>query len=493
MKTKSRKTSAAGDHIKATRTGKQRASRERIVNQDQDSLSLHTLDLSSQAFTRFDISQLLDSIHLFRGEIWSPWAILLVRFRDDTGPSPSLNKYRQLFTSQGSGTLNMVDFFYDMSHGKLDISGSQVFGWYTLAANRSDYVGNVYPQPAGKLNRNGLLDLAKSTAAANGVNLAAYAGVVVSGLGAVDLCGWIGGMAALCDENSLTPSLMGQEMGHGYGLDHARLQGSTDDYQDPYDVMSTAAFPGMQTPHREFDTAGPGLNSWNMRSRGWLDENRVWSSPSGAWNVTLQLRPLHRKDLPGILAAQIGPYLVEFRMPERWDAAFPNACVLVHRFDDNHSYLMPATSGSQHLQVGSQFRVGDPSISLIDYFAIDVTEIDTEQQTATIHVYQRRGEHPRVTEGIFAQVFGGIAVDGGGFIIVNGRIIPIPPRGPAYDLVEQVVRYLEVGTGTTGVDTSRTAKRQALAEVVRAAIQLHADAAAVSEQPPGYSKESQHG
>ena len=48
---------------------------------------------------------------------------------------------------------------------------------------RGDYVGNVYPQPDGKLNRNGLLDAAKAAATA--------------------------------------AKVLGQEMDHGYGLDHA--------------------------------------------------------------------------------------------------------------------------------------------------------------------------------------------------------------------------------------------------------------------------------
>jgi hypothetical protein len=147
---------------------------------------------------------------------------------------------------------------------------------------------------------------------------------VVCGYGQVDLCGWTGGMAALCDSYSLQPSLLGQEMGHGYGLDHARRDGSADDYNDPWDVMSTAAFPAMQQPDPEFSSVGPGLNAWNMRSRGWLDESRVWTTPTGhAGEYTVELRPLHRRDLRGSLAAEVGPYLVEFRVPERWDAAIP--------------------------------------------------------------------------------------------------------------------------------------------------------------------------
>ncbi|MGB9414448.1 MAG: hypothetical protein WCB26_25000, partial [Pseudolabrys sp.] len=56
----------------------------------------------------------------------------------------------------------------------------------------------VYPQPDGKLNRNGFLDAAKAAATAAKVDLSKFDGVVVSGFGGTDLCGWIGAMAALC-------------------------------------------------------------------------------------------------------------------------------------------------------------------------------------------------------------------------------------------------------------------------------------------------------
>ena len=311
-------------------------------------IQMLTARLTNINLAHINIDSLIDELLVILGEIeaqtWSPWAVLLVRFSDDTEASPPLTKYQDLFTSSGSGSLNMVDFFNDMSHGKVNTSGTQVFGWYTLPAKRADYVGGNAPPPTGKLNRGGLLNLAKTTATSAGVNLNNFSGVVMSGLEHVDLCGWVGGMAALCDSYSLSPSLLGQEMGHGYGLDHARRQGSTADYQDPWDVMSTAD--AYMAPHPEFGTVGPGLNAWNMRSRGWLDETRVWTAPAASWDEVVQLRPLHRTDLSGFLAAQVGQYLVEFRVPERWDAAIPRACVLVHRFQDNHSYLMPSYSGS---------------------------------------------------------------------------------------------------------------------------------------------------
>jgi hypothetical protein len=266
----------------------------------------------------------------------SRWAVILCKFADDTGTTPQFAHYQRLFTSAGAGSFNMADFFMDMSHGRIDIGQSQVFGWFTLSLNKADYAGNVQTPPAGKVNRRGLMAACKQAAikgqggadlvyGKGGVNLSSFDGVVVSMNGEVDLFGSPpGGMYAFCDSNSLSPSPLGQEMGHGYGLDHARRDGSDDDYMDPWDVMSVYDGTFMQ-PSDEWGTIGPGLNAMCMRSRGWLDENRVWKSVSAGINTVLQLRPLHRRDLPGFLAAELGDYLIEYRPNQRWDAAFPHS------------------------------------------------------------------------------------------------------------------------------------------------------------------------
>jgi hypothetical protein len=365
----------------------------------------------------------------------SPWAVLLVKFSDDPKPDPDKAIYEKLFTSAGAGTDNMVKFFGDMSHGRLDLSESKVFGWYRLSSNRSNYVGNVYPQPSGKLNRNGLLDAAKAEAAAAGVDLTKFSGVVVSAYGSTDLCGWVGGMAALCDQHSLQPSLLGQEMGHGFGLDHARRDGSADDYQDPWDVMSTAAWPWMEEPDPNYTDVGPGLNAWCMRSRGWLRESRVWSSPD-PFDTTITLRPLHRRDLAGFLAVELGPYLAELRVPEIWDGAIGEACVLVHRFEDNHSYLMAGSAGQQALTTGSVFEAGRSDWLYAPYTYVKVEAIDTKAETATLRISHRPALPLPRTPEIVGELIGGITVDAGGIVILpGGHIRHVPPRGPVTDLV----------------------------------------------------------
>ena len=138
--------------------------------------------------------------------------------------------------------------------------------------------------PAGRFQ---LVDWGKQAAMAAGIDLRPYFAVVVVLNVPTDLFGADG--LAVCDNLSMIPSLLGQEMGDGYGLSHSRKQGSAIDYQDPWDVMSTANAYMQPDPNYQF--IGPCLNAWNMRGRSWLDESRVWKG-NGSSPVTIDLSPI---------------------------------------------------------------------------------------------------------------------------------------------------------------------------------------------------------
>jgi hypothetical protein len=386
----------------------------------------------------------------------TPWAILLCKFNDDnSGPIYPRQRFDELFTSVGNGKFNMVDYFRDMSHGKLDLNGSKVFPpqgeteWYTISHPTADYLGWNTPV----LGRGALLTWAREAATANGDDLTGFYNIVVVMNTATDLYGSLDGVATDDGRNpdngmsSLSPSLLGQEMGHGYGIDHARIEGSTADYMDPFDIMSTAG--SFMAPHPFFTERdvrgnpicliGPGLNAATMSHFGWLDSSRVWTSSSSSKTSTVKLRPLHRPDLPGYLCARINDLFIEFRMNDHWDGAFSEPVVLIHDFFDGHSYLRLADDGFGYFTASDTLSEGDVSNQPLPLHGagmqITVTDIDAGTQTATVQLQRWADTRPEVGPGI---TFGGVGVGGGGWIFINGKVKRIPPHSPLYAILEQI-------------------------------------------------------
>jgi hypothetical protein len=366
----------------------------------------------------------------------SNWAVIKCRFADDVGPVVRSDAdYLDLFTGSGVGTHNMVDYFRDASHGSLDLSGSKVFGWFTIPTKRAEYRPDLKAPTPPLVNRDGLVAVCRKAALDAGIDLSGFAGVMITMNGAVDLFGYVGGMTAFCSSDNLEPSLLAQEMGHGYGLDHSRREGSAVDYQDVFDTMSTAS--ALEAVDPRWDHIGPGLNAANMRGRGWLDDTRVWraSGAAAAVTTTITLRPLHRHDLPGNLAAELpSGQLVEFRIPAGWDHGLPGARVLVHEFWDNHSYLMTSTSGKYALEVGDEFRVGDgPDGSRT---SIKVASIDVNAEEATLELnYSFVIEPVHVKWPVPIRLTIPELVAQAKALLDNGRFIPVPGKTAGVEIL----------------------------------------------------------
>ncbi|HET8955114.1 MAG TPA: VCBS repeat-containing protein [Solirubrobacterales bacterium] len=315
----------------------------------------------------------------------TPWAVLLCRFNDSAIEPIPRQYYERLFTTAGAGTLNMVEFFCHMSHCKLDLSGSQVFGWLTLDKKFGDYKGSG----TNKRGRLDLVEWAKQAARRAGVKVDDYFGVVVVLNVPTDLFGGKG--FAVCDPLSSHPASIGQEMGHGYGVDHSMLDGSTELYKDRWDTMSTTT-ETFSAPHPEYQLIGPGLNAWNMRGRGWLDESRVWKHGGERFDETIQLRPLHHRELPWWLAAELpGNFLAEFRVIQDWDGGLLRPAILIHYFNENQSYLVQGGSGGSYdLVAGDTFTADVVSfLGLRHLIKLDIIGIDGANQVATVRVRYR--------------------------------------------------------------------------------------------------------
>jgi len=393
--------------------------------------------------------------------ILAPWAVLLCKLTDSAAEPHPRSYYERLFTGTGVGSGNLVDYFDQVSHGRVAMGFSRVFGWYDLPYSVQDY-----EDIADQNTRRDAIG-AWALAAAK-INTKDYYGIIVCVNVPVDT---FGAESYVClDANAANLLIAAHEVGHGFGLDHSRRDGSLDDYQDRWDIMSAANV--HHTTHAEFGSMGPGLNASNMDQRGWLDAGRVWEQPGGYNKVEVELRPLHRRDLPGYLAARVGPYLVEFRAKSRWDAGFARHAIFIHRSEDNRSYLMegryttPTRSGAiEALVSGSTFHRQESSSGYIRQdLLVEVRRIDPAGASATVRMSRTIHVSPR-RDTIVGRFLGGQAGDDGGLLLIGDRLVRVPPRSPAFRVLETMRRIEE----TRGMSTPalRDQLRRSLWESVR--------------------------
>jgi M6 family metalloprotease-like protein len=410
-------------------------------------------------------------------------AILLLRI---TGSPdlPTREYAEQLFTGAGRGSRNLVDYYDAMSHGRLDIGPSQVFGWMDYGHSVQDLADvwntakstkkkeltdagvsdadaeEAAERLANATRRDTIKKWGREAAVQSGIDLSGFQVTVYVFNTPIDYFGSYGEAvvnwnAEAPDTFSLDLTGVSHETGHALGLaSHSRLENSAEEYGDPWDIMSaydgvmrhdSGGEPDSTHPYFSF---GPGLNAANMDLVDWLDESRVFTG-SGSL-LSFRLRPLHERNLSGWLAARIPvgleTLLVEFRMDDGWDAGIPDPCILLHRLSTHPtdgrpcSELLLADAKAEpdpraELRDGESFETGDSADPFGFFARVTVTRIDVANREALIdvHVRQRRQIEPTGTP------LDGVTVDGGGLVWTPGRgFVKVPPHSPLLRVLEMV-------------------------------------------------------
>ncbi|MFL5561740.1 MAG: hypothetical protein ACJ79K_09725 [Gemmatimonadaceae bacterium] len=328
------------------------------------------------------------------------WLVLLCKAADVPQEPHPPAFYTELFSKQQPDLL--FAYFDAVSNHKVDVSASEVMGWFTMDVKSAD----IGPTVRNNNTAVGRGQTAKDCTTAMLASLAKggewldpndYVGVITVINTDVDV-GAAGKSVVLTEHPEKEVGFIAHEMIHAMGFqdhswnttpdvssDHVWNHGGDTEYGDCWDMMSYRTCVFTFTTNRGSLGQGPELQAAYRERLNWLPVGRVWnSSQQSSSTNTITLAPLSDPNKPGFLMARIetsyGNYVVEYRENARFDRGAPPSAVLVRESRyGNKTYVVERQSG------GSAWRKGDMFTDIGSFISVTVDDIVLGAATVTIN------------------------------------------------------------------------------------------------------------
>jgi hypothetical protein len=354
------------------------------------------------------------------------WLTLACRFSDITIEQKTIAFFRGQY---GDETGRLGHYWRDVSHGRIDLAGSDAKGWYALPHPRSHYVTKG-DDDKDKADLGALFRDCTQAADAD-VDYDVIFGINMMFNGDLDGYAWGGSHCAMLDGRqrcfpstwnppwsfeNLAP--LAHEMGHGYGLPHSdNSDGDDDPYDNPWDVMSD----GWSNAVRDatYGTRPKHINILQRDRLGWVDAARKrtqaplegdevvrvhldYASIAAAQSSNIQMLVLQAPEAPDPYNGNF--YTVEARrraaadgQSHPYEGALAGDAVIIHRVGAGYSFEAQSQDADRPPadvanNEGSMFKVGEGWVSPDGLFHLQV-----ESQTPTGFLV--RIGRPRLTGG----------------------------------------------------------------------------------------------
>lgn len=294
------------------------------------------------------------------------WLVFLCRAADAPDEPHTTEYFNDLFVRENDNLVH--DFLERNSHGRIDVSGTAVFGWFRMAVKRADIAPDVRNNGTNP-NRSRTVEDCKTAgftallAEGRAIIPDQYAGFIAVINVPVD-AGQVGGSIVANQDEPV--SFFEHEMLHVYGLDDSFNLGndSTEDhswgssrferYSDCWDIMSYATC-AFSFDTRTHGSTGPGLNLAYQSLLGWLESERIVTkvvkSSADRVPLTVTLSAVSEPERSGPMMAVVRlphgvRYAIEFRKNTGFDSAIPRSEVVIREWrSDGRTYLIRQKDG----------------------------------------------------------------------------------------------------------------------------------------------------
>jgi hypothetical protein len=317
------------------------------------------------------------------------WVTILCRFGDATGVTPQPVTFFE-------DLMDFMDVYWrELSYDNINLSGSQVVGWFNLPQSRSAYLDDPLTHfPGHTLNFHKIAEDCTS-AADPVVNFPDFDGINLLFNQDLDCCSWGGSDTLTRDGVSKVyhmtwmatwgwgnQGVLGQEMGHGFGLPHSSGP-YTATYDSHWDVMSSA-FGTCSMPDPEFGCVGVHTIGVYKDALGWIADARRYVATT-APDQSIFIERLAQPGASGFLVAQIpiggsttNFYTVESRRFVGFDDQIPGEAIVIHMVDttrgDRQAQVVDADGNGDPNDDGARWLPGELFADPVNNISVAVTE-----------------------------------------------------------------------------------------------------------------------
>ena len=143
--------------------------------------------------------------------------------------------------------------------------------------------------------------------------------------------------------------------------------------------------------------------------------------------------------------------------------------MLVHRFWDNHSYLISNLKGKYGLEAGDEIRLGAGYFG--GHATVRVDSIDAAGDKAVLQIEYEFVPIPFLVPQPFPRRFRPPEMSHG--FVIGGKFTPVAPRSPIFDLLKEIAAYA-VSDDILDITTRTLVRRVALERLMARTEQQHA-------------------